>query len=146
MLLKTINTPKFDEYLLYTPQYYIDMINLYLNTSIKIILLTDSIDLVQDFILNDNLKKHKNYKNIILLDVNLLSSFYILLNAKEIIMSCSTISMSASYFNENAKCNIVLYHNNKRPEEYAIAPNWNINNNKKYILNYNKSVLLSMVY
>ena len=61
--------------------------------------------------------------------------------------------MCASYFNENAKCHIVLYHDdinnnikkNHMAEEYAIAPNWIISHDKKYVLNYNKDVLLSMV-
>ena len=82
-----------------------------------------------------------------------ITSFYLLLHAKEIVMSCSTFSMCASYFNENAKCHIVLYHDdqydkikkNHMAEEYAIAPNWIISHDKHYLLNYNKDVLLSMV-
>jgi hypothetical protein len=158
-LLKDIDTPSFDMFLLYTPEYYIDMIKKYLNMNInmKIIILTDSIQLVKEFIINNtelkNQKKNNNYENIILLDTHWLTSFYILLHAKEIVMSCSTFSMCASYFNENAKCHIVLYHddhdqNNKKnhmAEEYAIAPNWIISHNKNYVLNYNKDVLLSMV-
>ena len=88
-----------------------------------------------------------------MLDTHWLTSFYILLHAKEIVMSCSTFSMCASYFNEKAKCHIVLYHDNDSDntkknhmaEEYAIAPNWIISSNKHYILNYNKNILLSMV-
>ena len=155
-LLKDIDTPQFDDFLLYTPKYYIDMIKKYLNTNLKIIILTDSKDLVHKFILNDindnEFKKHKNYKNIIFLDTHWITSFYILLHAKEIVMSCSTFSMSASYINEKAKCHIVLYHDdhddnvkkNHMAEEYAIAPNWIIRHDKHYILNYNKDVLLSM--
>ena len=162
-LLRDINKPSFDDFLIYTPEYYIDMIKKYLNMNInmnmnmKIIILTDSIKLVKEFIMNNidikNYKKNNNYDNIILLDTNWLSSFYILLHAKEIVMSCSTFSMCASYFNENAKCHIVLYHDdinnnikkNHMAEEYAIAPNWIISHDKKYVLNYNKDVLLSMV-
>ena len=100
-----------------------------------------------------NQKNNNNFENIILLDTHWITSFYILLHAKEIVMSCSTFSMCASYFNEKAKCYIVLYHddhdqNNKKnhmAEEYAIAPNWIISHNKNYVLNYNKDVLLSMV-
>ena len=153
-LLKTIDKPNFDDFLIYTPEYYIDMIKKYLNTTMKIIILTDSIQLVKEFIINSTeLKNQKiqnnNFENIILLDTQWLTSFYILLHAKEIIMSCSTFSMCASYFNENAKCHIVLYHvdDNKihMAEEYAIAPNWIISHDKHYVLNYNKDVLLSMV-
>ena len=156
MLLKDINKPSFDDFLIYTPEYYIDMIKKYLNMNMnmKIIILTDSIQLVKEFIINNNeLKKHENYKNIILLDTHWITSFYLLLHAKEIVMSCSTFSMCVSYFNENAKCHIVLYHDdqydkikkNHMAEEYAIAPNWIISHNKEYVLNYNKDVLLSMV-
>ena len=123
-LLKTIDKPNFDDFLIYTPEYYIDMIKKYLNTSMKIIILTDSIQLVKEFIMNNTELKnqktqHNNYENIILLDTHWLTSFYILLHAKEIVMSCSTFSMCASYFNETAKCHIVLYHddhdnNNKK--------------------------------
>ena len=147
-LLKDIDNPTFDMFLLYTPEYYIDMIKKYLNTTMKIIIITDSIQLVKEFIMNNTeLKKNEN---IILLDTHWLTSFYILLHAKEIVMSCSTFSMCASYFNENAKCHIVLYHDdhneqNHMAEEYAIAPNWIISRDKHYILNYNKDVLLSMV-
>ena len=63
-------------------------------------------------------------------------------------MSCSTFSMAASYFNDKAKCYIVIYHDNMNKihidEEYAIAPNWIINQNKHYVLNYNKYILLSL--
>lgn len=156
MLLKDINKPSFDDFLIYTPEYYIDMIKKYLtmNMNMKIIILTDSIQLVKEFIINNNeLKNYENYKNIILLDTHWITSFYILLHSKEMVMSCSTFSMCASYFNETAKCHIVLYHDdhddnvkkNHMAEEYAIAPNWIISHNKHYILNYNKDVLLSMV-
>jgi hypothetical protein len=154
-LLKTIDKPNFDDFLIYTPEYYIDMIKKYLNMNLtmKIIILTDSIQLVREFIMNNtelkNQKTQNNFENIILLDTHWLTSFYILLHAKEIVMSCSTFSMCASYFNEKAKCHIVLYHDdhdkNHMAEEYAIAPNWIINHDKHYILNYNKDVLLSMV-
>ena len=152
-LLKDIDTPNYDMFLLYTPEYYIDMIKKYLNTTMKIIILTDSIQLVKEFIMNNtelkNQKNNNNYENIILLDTHLITSFYILLHAKEIVMSCSTFSMCASYFNEKAKCHIVLYHDDHQKkymaEEYAIAPNWVISHDKHYILNYNKDVLLSMV-
>ena len=152
-LLKDIDTPNYDMFLLYTPEYYIDMIKKYLNTTMKIIILTDSIQLVKEFIMNNtelkNQKNNNNYENIILLDTHWITSFYILLHAKEIVMSCSTFSMCASYFNENAKCHIVLYHDDHQKkhmaEEYAIASNWVISHDKHYILNYNKDVLLSMV-
>jgi len=153
MLLKDIDTPQFEDFLIYTPDYYIDLINHYLKTNLKIIILTDSIQLVKKFILNDTnnneFKKNKNYKNIIFLDTHWITSFYVLLHAKEIVMSCSTFGMSASYINDRAKCHIVLYHDdmnkNHMAEEYAVAPNWIINHNKEYVLNFNKDILLSMV-
>lgn len=141
--IKNLNIPKFDKFLLYNPQYYIDMINLFIKKNILIIIITDSVNIVNEFILG---KQFINNKNIILFDSNYINSFYLFYYAKYIIMSCSTFSMAGAYFNNNnAECYLNLYHDNKYktkiPEEYAISPKWIINNNKKYILNYDKKLI-----
>ena len=141
--IKDLNLPSFDRFLLYNPQYYIDMINLFIKKNILIIIITDSINIVNEFILG---KQFINNKNIILFNSNYINSFYLFYYAKYIIMSCSTFSMAGAYFNNNnATCYLNLYHDNKFkkkiPEEYAISPTWIINNNKKYILNYDKKLI-----
>jgi len=148
-LIKEIKTPKFDYFLLYTPQYYIDMINMFLKQNIQVIIITDSISLVKEFIMSkfiDNIKVN-------LLDIDWISGFYLLCNASHIVMSCSSFSMAASYFNNKSQCHIVIYHESNKnkdkkstmPEEDSIAPNWKITKERKYILNYNKKLFLSMI-
>ena len=66
---KYLGTPKFDYFLIYTPQYYIDMINMLLhkNPNKKIIILSDSFDIINEFIIN-KVDDFKNNPNIILMD------------------------------------------------------------------------------
>ena len=137
-----------DKYLLYTPDYYIDKINYllnsYKNTKHNIYIITDSEDLVKEFIMKPTRKFNNNPRVIFLENLNWLTSFYIMTYASYIIMSCSTFSYSAMYFNnKKAIGELLLYHHNNSienaniaPEEYAISPEWTINENKEYILNY----------
>ena len=155
-LIKDIKTPKFDYFLLYTPQYYIDMINMLVKQNIPVIIITDSISLVKEFIMPSFYRNPK----VNLLDIHWIAGFYLLCHAKNIVMSCNTFSMCSSYFNKNAKCHIVIYHESNKdkdkdkdkdkhkstmPEEDAIAPNWEISKERKYILNYNEKLFLSMI-
>ena len=162
-----------DIFLLYTPQYYIDMIhNIFdeekdKDNNIKIIILSDSFDIVKKFIIN-NRNNNNNFsdiemKNIVLLDTNWLNSFYLFYNASYIVMSCSTFSMAGAYFNHNnnhnnkTKSYLLLYRENENEkhkylhkpyEEYAISPKWTIFNNKKYkkyILNYDYKLITEMI-
>ena len=170
-----------DKYLLYTPEYYIDKINYLLNaksisnnikkqniyntkhkhTPHNIYIITDSDDLVREFIMKPTNKFNNNPRVIFLDNLNWITSFYIMTHASYIIMSCSTFSYAAMYFNKKkAIAELLLYHynntinNNKYnvinynvvnyniindnipPEEYALDPKWIINEDKKYILNY----------
>ena len=143
---KNVYKSSVDVFLLYTPQYYIDMINKFIKKNILIVIISDSVNIVNEFILG---KTFMNNKNIILFDSNYINSFYLFYYAKYIIMSCSTFSMAGAYFNNNnATCYLNLYHDNKNkkriPEEYSISPKWIINNNKKYILNYDKNLLYKL--
>ena len=89
-------------------------------------------------------KFNNNPRVIFLENLNWLTSFYIMTYASYIIMSCSTFSYSAMYFNnKQAIGELLIYHNNNTlenvniaPEEYAISPEWTINKDKEYILNY----------
>lgn len=144
-LRKDIKTSRFNYYLLYTPQYYIDMIYMLLKKNIKIVIVTDSEVVVRNFILNKPIF-NKN-KNIILLNTHWINSFYLLCHAKYIVMSYSALSISASYINENAICYLVnqdAKDRNEISEHYEISPNCIVNKEKKYILNYNKNLVYKM--
>ena len=146
---RDINKISRDQFLIYTPQFYIDMINniLIMDKNINIYIITDSTNIVNHFIINKNFN---NMKNIILLNTNWLNSFYLFYKASYIVLSCSTFSMSGAYFNPNSKCYIVLYRDNdtyKAREEYALSPNMIVFKDKKYrkyILNYNKNLLFEI--
>jgi hypothetical protein len=150
-----------DKYLLYTPEYYIEKINYLLNAKSitsntnkhkqkhilhNIYIITDSDDLVKEFIMKPTHKFNNNPRVIFLDNLNWVTSFYIMTHASYIIMSCSTFSYSAMYFNKKkATAELLLYHHNNTidnsnmniaPEEYAIDPRWIINDDKQYILNY----------
>ena len=153
-LYKNLKTPEVDDVLYYTPQYYIDMINMFLEKNktnkiqTKIIIITDSLPIVKKFIINSNINSNKLYKDIILLESNWMNTLVLFCNASYIVMSYNTLSISASYINKNAQCYIVLYRNDPNkiiPEDKAIAPNWIISHNKNYILNYNKELILEMI-
>ena len=145
-----------DKYLLYTPDYYIDKINELLtkDTTHNIYIITDSEDLVNEFIMKPTRKFNNNTRVVFLDNLNWLTAFYIMTYSSHIIMSCSTFSYSAMYFNKKinnknkAIGELLIYHHNINtvdngiinsniaPEEYPISPEWTINDDQKYILNY----------
>ena len=137
-----------DQFLLYTPQYYIDKINdlLIHNKNHTIYIISDSDDIVKEFIMKPTRKFNNNPRVIYLENLNWLSSFYIMIYASHIIMSSSTFSYAAAYFNKRkASCDLLLYHYDTTkdtitPDEYAIAPHWNILSDRKYILNYSYKI------
>ena len=139
---------KIDFFLLYTPDYYIHKIDELLKTTnenMNIYIITDSANIVKQFIINT--PRIKDNSRIILLDkMTWWDSFYLFYYASHIILSTSTFCFAGSYFNKKkANCDLVLYHHdesnpNIAPEEYAISPNWKIIKEKKYILNYNPKI------
>ncbi len=147
-----LGTEKFDFFIMYTPQYYIDMIKklLTINNKEKIIIITDSIELVNEFIVKSDQELFNN-ENIILINANWLDSFYLFYNASNIVLSCSTFSMAGAYFNSKPNPNIYLnlYHDDYKkiriPEEFSISPKWTISHVKKYILNYDTELLKKFV-
>jgi hypothetical protein len=137
-----------DKYLLYTPDYYIDKIN-YLLTHTKsnnIYIITDTDEVVKEFIMKPTRKFNNNPRVIFLDNLNWLASFYTMIHASYIIMSCSTFSYVGAYFNKKkAIAELLLYHYDNTKdiipsEEYAISPEWIMNDDKKYILNYSYKI------
>jgi hypothetical protein len=147
---KTDNNIQYDSYLLYTPQYYRDMLRMISNL-LFIIIITDSKEIVNDYILNTY--SHKN--NYVFINTNTIDSFYLYYNAKHIVMCNNTFSMAGTYFNMsnmknmNNNYNTIIYYllyRNKNsifslPEEKAISDKWNIISEKQYILNYNLTLI-----
>lgn len=137
-LLKDLDCQSCTEntYILYTPEYYIDMINKYSQKNIPIIIVTDTPELVNNEILNNITNKN----NIFLSKFNQYVDLYIMMNAYYLILSHSTLSFVAGYFNKYN--NIYLVERSKNNKNYgwgnnAINENWNIIYDNKYILNYN---------
>jgi hypothetical protein len=145
----SISNSNIDQFILYTPNYYIDKINELLKTtpiSMNVYIISDSNNLVKEFIMKPTYNFNKNPRVVFLENLNWLSSFYLLYYASNIILSSSTFCFAGAYFNKKkAKCDLLLYHHNKHnpkiaPEEYAISPYWNILSDRKYILNYNPKI------
>jgi hypothetical protein len=147
------NPNPIDQFILYTPDYYIDKINELLETTPKhmnIYIITESANIVKQFIMNQS---HFNTNpRIILLDkMTWWDSFYLFYYASNIILSASTFCFSGAYFNKKmAKCELLLYHHDYSsptisPEEYAISPSWKITKDRKYILNYNPKIAYEVI-
>lgn len=144
-----INQTKYTHYMfpLYTPEYFISQINELLKKDIaEILVMTDTMDVVKKYI-TDNFLDNPRVK---LLDSHYINSFYLLTKAKYIVLSHSTFSFSAAYFNEKAICYLVKKYLvdpklDYIPEDNAISPKWIIIDNKNYILNFNKTILKNMI-
>ena len=138
---------KLDYFLLYTPEYYIHKINELIkntNENMKIYIITDSVNIAKQFIMN--IPSIKDNSRIVLLDkMTWWDSFYLFYYASNIILSTSTFCFAGAYFNKKkANCELVLYHHDETepiaPEEYSISPYWKIIKERKYILNYNPKI------
>jgi hypothetical protein len=128
----------------YTPQFYINMINILNKQNIPIIILTDTEDIVKKYIID----KVPNNKLITMIDSNYVEAFYLLTKAKELVLSHSTFSFAAAYFNPTAKCYLVkkiVDHTNQVPEDTALNPKWTIIDNKDYLLQYNKPLVSELI-
>lgn len=137
-----------NRWILYSPQFYKYIINKFIKKKINIYIITDDIHIVQKFILDGI-----NYDNIRLLDIPWWDAFYCLTKSRYTILSISTFSFMATLLNTNLKkAYIVLRPNDpkfnkcKIPEENIIEhTNWKKFNDNKYILNYNKNLMKSML-
>ena len=148
----------YDTFIIYTPQYYIDKINMLIkeHPELTIYIISDSDIIVKEFILKAGHFDNDEYKNKIFLLEGLKwwNSYYLLYKASYIIMSVSTFCFSGSYFNDNPKlkCDLSIYHLDGKfaiPDEYATSPKWNVRINnkedKKYILNYNPKEIYRLI-
>ena len=152
-LLSKENPNPIDQFILYTPEYYIDKMNELLEKtpkSMNIYIITDSANIVKEFIMNQS--NFNTNSRIVLLDtMTWWDSFYLLYYASNIVLSSSTFCFAGAYFNKkNAKCDLVLYHHDKTsptiaPEEYALSPHWKIISDRKYILNYNPKIAYEVI-
>jgi len=148
----------YDNFLIYTPQFYIDKINILIkeHPELTIYIVSDSDSIVKEFIIKDGKFDIDKYKNKIFLLEGLTwwNSFYLFYKASYIIMSISTFSIAGAYFNDNPKlkCDLFIYHLDgkfKLQEEYATSSKWNVRINnkedKKYILNYNPKEIYKLI-
>lgn len=148
--LEEFKQTKYTPYMLpiYTPEYYIDQINKLLKTDVnEILVMTDSMAIVEKYIMD----KFSNIPDkIILLDSHYLDSFYLMTKAKYIVLSHSTFSFAAAYFNPIAtsyllKKYVVDVKKDYIYEDDAISPKWIVIDNKNYLLNFNQVLLKKMV-
>ena len=152
-LLSKENPNPIDQFILYTPEYYIDKMNELLEKtpkSMNIYIITDSVNIVKEFIMSQS--NFNTNSRIVLLDtMTWWDSFYLLYYASNIVLSSSTFCFAGAYFNKkNAKCDLLLYHHDKHsvniaPEEYALSPHWKIIYDRKYILNYNPKIAYEVI-
>jgi hypothetical protein len=146
------------KFLLYHPQFYIDIINNVLTpdnpninipANIPIIIITDSKDIVNTCII-----PHLNRLNVYISTGSVIEDYNLLCNATYAILSYSTFSFSAIFLNRDILNNNVYLidrpvnnpdnignssHDNVLNEDYTINDNWNILYGEyylKYILNY----------
>jgi hypothetical protein len=132
---------------LYSPQFYIEMINKLLHTSVnEIIVMTDSVNVVDKYIMKEFIGNPK----IKLIESNYLDSFYLLTKAKYIVMSHSTFSFAAAILNNSVTCFMLKKYmedpiKDTIAEDGAISPDWIIYDRKDELLNYNQKLLKEMV-
>lgn len=131
-----------------TPQFYYEQIQKIQKENIPIFILTDSIDIVKEFII----KKYKldTFNNIHLLSIHYIDSFYLLMNSSYFVMSHSTFSFTAyllgKKYNKSIKKKIIFCTIPEFEDKYKTTNiiDWTVINNKKYILNFDKKLMTKM--
>jgi hypothetical protein len=149
--LNDLEQTKYTSYMLpvYSPQYYIDQINELLKENLdEILVITDSISLVEKLVI-EKVNKQKQTK-ILYPSHETIELFYLMTKAKYIIMSYSSFSFAAGYFNSSAICYLPKNYIIDDTKQYIygnddISPKWIIVNNKEYLLNNNQNLLKKMV-
>jgi hypothetical protein len=133
------------KHLLFTPEFYIKLINKFTKKNYKIYVVTDDIEIVQKFILD------KIHGDIELLKLSWWESFYMITKAKYSILSMSTFSFLGTLLNNNlSKAYIATRPDNMKhkilPEEKIIKhTNWVKIKNRKYILNRNFELMKELL-
>jgi len=144
------NNKRYNEFIMYTPLYFAKMIKKFIKKNVKIVILSDSFNVVRHLIVNKYFKNHPEItNNLILYDSkDWINSFYLLCNASYIALSPSTFSFAGAYLNKSdAECYLLLYHrnsNNILPEYKSLSKKWKVFTDakySKYILNYNIKML-----
>ena len=139
-----------NKYLMYTPDYYIDMMNKHCDFQkfvSLLVIITDSPDIIKHYIVN----RYEYKINFIIFNSEWFNTYYLFYYAKVIILASSTFSISGALFNK-ISTNILLVddnfiNKNSSPELKNLPNNWityNNNDNENYILNYNKNLILKM--
>ena len=134
------------KYPVYTPDYYILQIRNLLNADIDVYVMTDTIDIVTQYIMPEFINNPK----VKLLDSQYIESFYLLTRAGYLILSYSTFSFAAAYLNEKAVCHLVKKIINDPIKDYtyeddAINPNWTIIDVSGFVLNSNQQLIGDML-
>tara|TARA_B110000037_G_scaffold218373_1_gene281247 strand:+ start:766 stop:1719 length:954 start_codon:yes stop_codon:yes gene_type:complete len=136
-------------FLVYTPEYYIQTIEKLSKYKIPIYIVTDSNNIVKEFIM-----KNIKYKNIKILDIPYWNAFYILYNSNILVMSHSSFSIASKIISKKIIKSIIIKKSklNKRliGEDYIILSknfkkNVKVINNKKYILNNDIKLAKKMI-
>jgi len=144
------NIKDINKYLMYTPDYYIDMMHKHCDSQKFIrllVIITDSPDIIKHYIVN----RYQYKNNFIIFNSEWFNVYYLFYYAKIIILASSTFSISGALFNKNST-NVLLVddnfiNKNSSPELKNLPNNWityNNNDNENYILNYNKNLILEM--
>lgn len=134
------------QYPVYTPDYFILQIRNLLEAEIDVIVMTDSMDIVQKYIMPEFIDN----PHVQLVDSQYVESFYLLTKAGYLVLSYSTFSFAAAYLNGKAVTHLVKKIPNDPLKDYiyeddAISPNWIIINVKGFILNYNQELIRDML-
>lgn len=133
------------QYPVYTPDYYILQIRNLLDADIDVVIMTDTFDLVTQYIMPEFINNPK----VTLVNSQYIESFYLLTKASYLILSHSTFSFSAAYLNDRAICYLVKkypqHKNDYLDEDDAINPKWVQIKVKGFVLNYNQELVEQMI-
>ena len=133
-------------FLMYTPEFYKHIIKKIVEKKTKVYIITDDVNIVKKYILND-IKS----KNIILLDIDWWDSLYIMTHAYCNVLSMNIFSFVGCIINKHLRETYIVTRP-KEIKEYEIPEEnilynvpWYKKNNKKYILNYDRSLMEEML-
>lgn len=143
----------FDLFLIYTPQYYIDMIKYLLRKDghMEILIVTNTPDIVKKYILPST-----TAKNVKMLDASIIDSFYLMTYASYIIMSDRPLCFVGSLFNhrtgfQSVECYMATYrdpdshHINEQVLSDSFYKKLFVSHERRYILNYNKPLVKELL-
>lgn len=131
-------------YLLNSPYAYIKFINYYAKKNMKVFVVTDDVEIVENYIMS----KIEQNNDVQLLDVDFVNAFYVLQNATFSFLSESSFSVLAAFLNKNLKKGFILQDRDDHPYFFKITElpsNVKIIRKNKYILNYNMDLMKEMI-